>query len=162
MSFAHNRIDQSKHAYSYVFMRVLTQSVDDKEPSLRHTHTLEPYLLKNALPLLKPAPPSLYVPLRLFLPLQTGDSVKGSTTRQLVKPNPGESFDIGLSKVYLLQNSEINETMSLNAVVRAVRATSSLDAFLHSNKAFTFDVADSCAIRGQRRRLIRHFISVFI
>ncbi|VUZ47430.1 unnamed protein product, partial [Hymenolepis diminuta] len=51
--------------------------------------------------------------------------------------------------------------MSLNAVVRAVRAKSSLDAFLHSNRAFTFDVADACAIRGQPRRLIMPSASVF-
>ncbi|VUZ40695.1 unnamed protein product [Hymenolepis diminuta] len=38
-----------------------------------------------------------------------------------------------------------SETVSLNIVVRAVRAKSSLDAFLHSNSAFTFDGADSCA-----------------
>ncbi|VDL64423.1 unnamed protein product [Hymenolepis diminuta] len=35
--------------------------------------------------------------------------------------------------------------MSLNVVVLAVRTSSSLDAFLHSNSAFTFDGADSCA-----------------
>ncbi|VDL63055.1 unnamed protein product [Hymenolepis diminuta] len=49
--------------------------------------------------------------------------------------------------------------MSLNAVVRAFCASSSLDAFLHTKSAFTFDVADSCAIRGLPRRLIMPFIS---
>ncbi|VDL63800.1 unnamed protein product [Hymenolepis diminuta] len=49
-----------------------------------------------------------------------------------------------------------SETMSLNAVVRVARTSSSLDAFLHSSSASAFDVA----IRGHRRRLIMPFISV--
>ncbi|VUZ56236.1 unnamed protein product [Hymenolepis diminuta] len=50
--------------------------------------------------------------------------------------------------------------MSLNAVVRAVRSSSSVDAFLHINSAFTFDGADSCDIQGHPRRFIMPFTSV--
>ncbi|VUZ41110.1 unnamed protein product, partial [Hymenolepis diminuta] len=50
--------------------------------------------------------------------------------------------------------------ISLNALVRAVCTTSSLDALLHSKSDSTFSASDFCVIRGQPRRLIMPFISV--
>ncbi|VUZ40693.1 unnamed protein product [Hymenolepis diminuta] len=51
--------------------------------------------------------------------------------------------------------------MSLNALVRAVSTTSSLDALLHTKSDSTFGVADFCVIRGQASGLIMPFIFAF-
>lgn len=54
-----------------------------------------------------------------------------------------------------------SEILSLNAEVRAVRALSSLDAFLHADNASPFDVPDSCAIREHSKGFIIPFLNVF-